>query len=86
LKPSNKESTSTEWTASVIFKQAYDQISSEDGSSDLGDGRQSERYWGKKGNHAINYDVGYKTFALKNEMPESEARYILEKIIGLPSN
>ena len=35
-------------TASIIFNKPYDQISSEDGSSDLGDGRQSERYWGKK--------------------------------------
>lgn len=67
-------------TASVIFNKPYDQISSEDGSSDLGDGRQSERYWGKKGNHAINYDVGYRTFALKNEMPEAESKYIIEKI------
>jgi len=67
-------------TASVIFNKPYDQISNEDGSSDLGDGRQSERYWGKKGNHAINYDVGYKTFALVNEIPEAEAKYMLEKI------
>lgn len=67
-------------TASVIFDKPYDQISDVDGSSDLGDGRQSERFWGKKGNHAINYDVGYKTFALKNEMPEAEAKYMLEKI------
>lgn len=67
-------------TASVIFDKPYDQVSAEDGSSDLGDGRQSERYWGKKGNHAINYDVGYKTFALKNEMPEHEAKRIIEKI------
>ena len=35
-------------TASIIFNKPYDQISSEDGSSDLGDGRQSERFWGKK--------------------------------------
>ena len=67
-------------TASVIFKKPYDQISAEDGSSELGDGRQSERYWGKKGNHAINYDVSYKTFGLKNEMPESEAYQIIEDI------
>jgi uracil-DNA glycosylase family 4 len=67
-------------TASIIFGKPYDEISSKDGSSTLGDGRQSERYWGKKGNHATNYDVGYKTFALKNEMPESEAKYTLEKI------
>jgi len=67
-------------TASIIFDKPYDQISSKDGSSSLGDGRQSERYWGKKGNHAINYNVGYKTFALTNEMPEGEAKYVLEKI------
>jgi len=67
-------------TASVIFQKPYDLISSEDGSSSLGDGRQSERFWGKKGNHAINYDVGYKTFALKNEMTEKEAKFVLETI------
>jgi uracil-DNA glycosylase family 4 len=67
-------------TASVIFNKPYDQISKIDGSSELGDGRQSERYWGKKGNHAINYDVGYKTFALKNEMTEVDSKYIIEKI------
>ena len=67
-------------TASVIFDKPYDQISSKEGSSDLGDGRQSERYWGKKGNHAINYDVGYKKFALVNELSEGDAKYLLEKI------
>jgi len=67
-------------TASVICGKPYDQISDKAGSSPLGDGRQSERYWGKKGNHAINYDVGYKTFALKNEMPEAEAKYVLGTI------
>jgi uracil-DNA glycosylase family 4 len=67
-------------TASVIFNKPYDQISGVDGSSDLGDGRQSERYWGKKGNHALNYDVGYKTFALVNEMTETEAKQIMERI------
>jgi uracil-DNA glycosylase family 4 len=67
-------------TASVIFDKPYDQVSSKEGSSDLGDGRQSERFWGKKGNHAINYDVGYKKFALVNELSEGESKYILEKI------
>ena len=67
-------------TASIIFNKPFDQISDKDGSSDLGDGRQSERYWGKKGNHGINYDEGYKTFALKYEMSEVEAKWILNKI------
>jgi len=67
-------------TASIIFDKHYDEISGEDGSSTLGDGRQSERFYGKKGNHAINYDTGYKRFALVNEMPESEAKYLIDKI------
>ncbi len=67
-------------TASIIFNKPYDEISSEDGSSTIGDGRQSERFWGKKGNHAINYDTGYKTFALVNEMTEKEAKQTIERI------
>jgi DNA polymerase-1 len=67
-------------TASVIIGKPYEEISSEDGSSPLGDGRQSERFWGKKGNHATNYDISYVTFALKNEMQEAEAKHVLEKI------
>jgi len=67
-------------TASIMFAKPYDQISSEDGSSSIGDGRHSERYWGKKGNHATNYDVGYRKFALVNEIPEKEAKMILERI------
>jgi uracil-DNA glycosylase family 4 len=64
-------------TSAIIHHKRYEEISNKDGSSPLGDGRQSERYWGKKGNHAINFDVQYKTFALKNEMPEWEAKKIL---------
>jgi DNA polymerase-1 len=67
-------------TASIIFGKPYDEISSEDGSSTLGDGRQSERFWGKKGNHAINYDILYKTFSLTNDLVESEGKHTLEKI------
>ena len=67
-------------TASIIFDKPYDQISDKDGSSPLGDGRQSERYWGKKGNHAINYDVSHKKFALVNEMRETEAKVVLETV------
>lgn len=67
-------------TASIIFHKPYDQVSKVDGSSSLGDGRQSERYWGKKGNHGINYDESYKKFALVNEITEGEAKQTLEEI------
>lgn len=67
-------------TAGIICGKPYDEVSDEDGSSFLGDGRHSERYWGKKGNHATNYDVSYKTFALVNEMSEVDAKQTLEAI------
>lgn len=66
-------------TASLIFGKPPDQISKVDGSCSLGDGRQSERYWGKKANHSLNYDLGYQQFALKYEITESEAKYIVER-------
>jgi DNA polymerase-1 len=66
-------------TAALVFNKSPDQISDEDGSSLLGDGRQSERFWGKKCNHSANYDFGYKSFALKYEVTESEAKWILER-------
>ncbi len=67
-------------TAGIICGKPYEEVSDEDGSSPLGDGRHSERYWGKKGNHATNYDVGYKTFALVNEMSEVDSKQVLEAI------
>ena len=39
----------------------------------------SIRQAGKKGNHGLNYDEGYKTFALQNEIDEVEAKIIVEK-------
>lgn len=66
-------------TASLIFSKPYDEISDEDGSSAIGNGRQSERYWGKKTNHELNYDMGYKSFALEYEILEGEAKWVTGK-------
>jgi len=66
-------------TAALIFGKALEDISDEEGSSDLGDGTHSERDFGKKGNHSLNYDFGYKSFALKFELPESEAKWLVEQ-------
>lgn len=38
----------------------------------------SIRQAGKKSNHALNYDMRYKRFALENEMDEREARRIVD--------
>ena len=67
-------------SASLLLDKPYEEISREEGSSPIGDGTHSERYWGKKCNHATNYNVGYRTFALVNEIDEGTAKYILAKI------
>jgi len=46
----------------------------------------SIRQAGKKSNHGLNYDMGYRTFALENEMEEADARVIVDtyKTIAYP--
>ena len=66
-------------TASLILGKPIKEISREAGSSSLGNGDGSERDWGKKANHALNYGYGYKSFALKYELPESDAKWIVER-------
>lgn len=66
-------------TASLIFGKAVGDISDEDGSSTLGDGRHSERYWGKKANHGLNYGLGYRKFSLHCEIPESDGKFIYDR-------
>jgi len=65
-------------TASLIFKKPIDEISRVNGSSSIGNGTRSERFWGKKANHSLNYGLGYKSFAFQNEIPENEAKLIVE--------
>lgn len=66
-------------TAAMIFNKPFADVSDEEGSTNLGDGKHSERDWGKKANHSLNYDYGYKNFALKYEIPERESKWIVER-------
>lgn len=63
-------------TASLIFNKPPEEITDEPGSCDLGTGEYSERDWGKKANHGLNYGFGFRAFALRYEMPELEAKRI----------
>lgn len=63
-------------TASYIFGKQPNEISKEKGSAKLGDGKQSERDWGKRANHAFNYGYGEDSFSLKYEIPIEQARQI----------
>lgn len=38
----------------------------------------SMRQAGKKSNHGLNYDEGFRTFALTNEIPEAEAKRMID--------
>ena len=66
-------------TAGLIFNKKPEDISDEEGTSSIGGGLFSERFWGKKSNHSLNYDLGYRAFALLCEIPEFEAKYIVER-------
>jgi len=64
-------------TAGLIFRKPIDEISDEENSCPIGGGRFSERFWGKKANHGLNYDLGYKSFALYYEISEQESKFIV---------
>lgn len=66
-------------TASLIFGKPIDEISDAEGSCSIGSGAYSERFWGKKANHGLNYDLGAETFSLYYEIPKSEAEFIVKR-------
>jgi uracil-DNA glycosylase family 4 len=65
-------------TGSLIFGVPYDEVSNRPGSSNLGNGKQSQRDWAKRANHGFNYGYGYKAFSLSYEIPEREAKFIYD--------
>ena len=66
-------------TAAMIFNKHPDDVTTKDGTCSLGDGTHSERFFGKKGNHELNYDMSYKTFSLELEIPESQGKWLVAK-------
>jgi uracil-DNA glycosylase family 4 len=69
-------------TGSLISGLPIDEVIAQDKEGitcPLGGGRFTWRFWGKKANHGLNYDLGYKTFAFYYEIPENDARYIVTR-------
>jgi len=69
-------------TASLISGIPIDEIIQQDEEeipAPMGQGVYTWRFWGKKANHGLNYGLGFKTFALKYEIPERDARFILTR-------
>ena len=69
-------------TAKMIMNVFYNNCIPENitakSPSPLGDGKLTWRDWGKRANHGLNYDFGYKNFALLYEIAEKDARFIVE--------
>ena len=66
-------------TAGLIFNKPINEVSREAGSCSIGSGEYSERFWGKKANHGLNYGLSYKSFALIYEIPEKDSKFIVER-------
>jgi len=70
-------------TGGLIFDEDPDQIKWEAARKikckTLGDGSHTKRDWGKKANHGLNYDLGFRNFALRYEIPERQAKFIIDK-------
>lgn len=63
----------------MLYNKPESDVDDNPGSSQLGTGEHSERDWAKRGVLGLGYDLGFKTFALKYEMPEPEAKFFIEK-------
>jgi DNA polymerase-1 len=68
-------------TGALISGLTYDEVKRQDAEGiycPIGGGLYTWRFWGKKANHGLNYDLGYKTFAFYYEIPENESKFIVE--------
>lgn len=70
-------------TASYIFGIPEDEIHDMDEEGimceEIGTGDYTHRFWGKKANHAFNYNQGYKSFSYQVEIPEHDGKMIHSK-------
>uniref|UniRef100_A0A6H1ZPQ0 Putative DNA polymerase n=1 Tax=viral metagenome TaxID=1070528 RepID=A0A6H1ZPQ0_9ZZZZ len=66
-------------TGALISGKSYELVKEEDKlgiTAPIGDGKHTWRFWGKKCNHALNYDEGYKRFSLDLEIPERDGKVL----------
>ena len=54
-------------TASMIYNVSTNEVT------------EQQRDWGKRANHGLNYDLGYRTFAIYYQIPENEAAFLVER-------
>lgn len=61
-------------TAGAIFHKPPSEISKEAGSATLGNGEHSEYDWGKRANHAFNYNLSPQGFSHYYELPLKDSK------------
>ena len=69
-------------TGALISGKTPNEVKKEDDEEiycPLGSGDKTWRFWGKKANHGLNYDLGYRQFSLYYEIPESAGKLIVER-------
>lgn len=69
-------------TASMMFDIPIDEIiemNKKGIPAPIGNRDRTHRKWGKECNHGLNYDLGYKTFSFRLEIPESEGKLLHSK-------
>ena len=69
-------------TGSLISGLSVEEVKKQDDENiccPIGGGDKTWRYFGKRSNHGLNYDLGYKTFALYLEIPETDAKFIVDR-------
>ena len=69
-------------TAALIFGIPEDEVSREPGSADIGDGKHSQRDWGKRANHALNYAMGARRFSQTHEIQYADAKRIRDSYLA----
>lgn len=71
-------------TASGIFLCRPEEVSNEDGSApNFGNGTHSQRFWGKKSNHSLNYDASANELALQLFIPMHQAKELRAKYLNI---
>ena len=70
-------------TAANLFMLREDQISDKPGSApNVGNGEQSQRFWGKKMNHATNYDASANELSLQFYIPIHQAKELRQRYLN----
>lgn len=68
-------------TGSLISNLSPDEVKRQDQEGiycHIGSGDKTWRFWGKKTDHELNYDMGYRSFSYEYEIPERDGKALVQ--------